>query len=207
MSPLPSSQQISETHADEPTQAWMRPDDILADEPLSSAPRYADIPVIDGPLPEPEPFPAPAADPAGPAADLEELVSPANEFLGDWRDLPLFRATARVAGWCGIAARKAWRSQPEPPAAGQPAEVPAPARGAYMRGVDMDGKVVDQIPLPGVPQFIGAGPADDGVVYAGVALSFGPDGGIFTDSADPAWWDALIAAATAARDNLPGGAR
>jgi hypothetical protein len=56
--------------------------------------------------------------------------------------------------------------------------------------------------LRGQPVSLGVTPDSYGVRRAGITLARVADGAIVIDSPDPGWWDELIAAAQAARDEL-----
>jgi hypothetical protein len=206
MTLLPGTQQSG--YPDVETQSWAIPDDLLPGaEPLPPARPYAPAAVTDLPLPEPEPFPGPATEPSALAvADPGSEPTPTQEFLADWRDLPVFRLTARVKGWCGHAARKVRRPAPAPAVVAVP-EVYAPVPGGFLRAAGLDGQTGDLVRLDSLPVYAGTDAASDGTVFAGVALDVTGDGQILADSADPAYWRAWIAAGHAALDSLTGGAR
>jgi hypothetical protein len=74
-----------------------------------------------------------------------------------------------------------------------------------LRAIDLDGSEADQMPLRGLPAYLGTDSAWPNVRYAGVVLSDGAGGLVMLDSCDPAWWSQLIEEAVSARDALLAG--
>ena len=195
MTPLTAPQAASDPG--EPTQMWDRPDDLLADTHPRLVGPYVQAaePLDPAGLPDPEPFPAPAPEPA-PAGE-----APVNDFAADFRELPFFRAVARIRGWCGFATRYLRRpAKPEAPP--EPPAPPAPA--LFLSAYTADGELGGRVPLTGAPCYLGRATVADGRLFTWVRLGFAPSGGPFDlDIASAEALDDLIAELQTARDERP----
>jgi hypothetical protein len=76
--------------------------------------------------------------------------------------------------------------------------------GAWLRAVIHGGQEIAE-PIGRTPEFAGVTRTRNGLLVAGMYLGTNEDGYCTVDSADPAWCDDLITAATAMRDALVSG--